>query len=91
MAQCGETEARAVAFGRINRLLCVHLYNVVVEKRVRKFSSFEQAEEAEIRDDMAMTPQERLEVVIELMNRNLPDGAQQRLARVFKIIKHERS
>lgn len=66
-------------------------YNHSVEKWVRKFNSFEEAEQAEVRDDMGMTPEQRLEIVIELMNRGLPDGAQQRLARVFRIIKHERS
>jgi len=62
-------------------------YNSVVEKRVRKFNSFEEADKANASEDMKMTPEQRVNLVLELRNRRHPDAAQQRLARVYRIIK----
>ena len=66
-------------------------YNVAVEKTVRIFSSFKDADEASVREDMAMTPAERIRLVIELRDRRHPDAAKQGLARVCRIIKREQS
>ena len=66
-------------------------YNVAVEKTVRIFSSFKDADESNARDDMAMSPDERVRVVIELRDRRHPDAAKQGLARVCRIIKREQS
>jgi len=62
-----------------------------VEKKVRIFSTFKDADESSARDDMAMSPDERVRVVIELRDRRHPDAAKQGLARVCRIIKRERS
>lgn len=45
------------------------------EKRVRAFNSFEDADKADARGDAAMSPEERLNVVIELRDRRHPDAA----------------
>jgi hypothetical protein len=62
-----------------------------VEKKVRIFSSFKEADEANARDDMAMSPEERVKLVIELRDLRHPDAAQQGLARVCRVVKRERS
>lgn len=66
-------------------------YNVIVEKSVRVFSSFEDADEADARYDAAMSPEERLSILIELRDRRHPDAAEQRLARVSRVVELERS
>ena len=66
-------------------------YNVDVEKIVRVFASFEDAEEADAQCDAAMSPQERLRILIELRDMRHPDAAEQRFARVCRIIELERS
>ena len=62
-----------------------------MEKKIRIFSSFEEADEADARAHASMTPEERLRLVIELRDRRHPDAANQGLARVCRIIKRERS
>jgi hypothetical protein len=62
-----------------------------VEKTVKKFASFQDADEADAREDAAMSPEERLKIVMELRDRRHPDAAQQGLARVCRVIKLERS
>jgi hypothetical protein len=62
-----------------------------VEKRVRVFASFQDADEAEARTDAAMSYEERLNILIELRDSRHPDAAEQRLARVSRIIELERS
>jgi hypothetical protein len=64
---------------------------VSVEKTVEVFANFEDADEADARHDAAMSPQERLNIVIELRDRRHPDAAQQRLARVYRVVELERS
>jgi hypothetical protein len=62
-----------------------------VEKRVRVFASFEDADVADARDDAAMSSEERLNILIELRDRSHPDAAEQRLARVSRVVELERS
>jgi hypothetical protein len=62
-----------------------------VEKRVRIFASFEDADAADARDDGALSPEERLKILIALRDSRHPDAAEQRLARVSRIIELERS
>ena len=62
-----------------------------MEKKVRIFSSFKDADDAEAREHMAMTPEQRIRLVIELRDRRHPDAAKQGLARVCRIIKREQS
>jgi hypothetical protein len=66
-------------------------YNLTVEKKIRVFSSFQQADEADARAHASMSAKERLQLVIELRDRRHPDAANQGLARVCRIIKRERS
>ena len=66
-------------------------YNLTVEKKVRVFSSFQEADEADVRAHASMSAKERLQLVIDLRDRRHPDAANQGLARVCRIIKRERS
>jgi len=43
-----------------------------VEKTVRIFSGFRDADEATVREHMAMSPDERIKLVIELRDRSPP-------------------
>ena len=56
-----------------------------MEKTVKKFTSFQDADEADAREDAALSPEERLKIVIELRDRRHPDAAQQGLARVVEL------
>jgi hypothetical protein len=62
-----------------------------VEKTVRIFPSFGEADDAEARADASLSPEERLRIVIELRDRRHPDAAEQGLARVCRVVKRERS
>jgi len=62
-----------------------------VEKTIRVFASFQEADEADARRDAAMSPEERLKTLIELRDRRHPDAAEQRLARVARVVELERS
>lgn len=64
---------------------------VKVEKKAFVYSSYEEADKADAARDKALTPQERLNITIELRNQRHPDAAQQRLARVYRVTKLERS
>ena len=61
-----------------------------MEKTARVFANFEDADEADARCDAAMSPQERLKILIELRDRRHPDAAEQRMARVFQVMGLER-
>lgn len=60
---------------------------------VRKFSSFEEAEQAEREQYRKMTARERLELISELraLRHGRDDATAPRLERVFRIIELERS
>jgi hypothetical protein len=62
-----------------------------VEKTVRVFASFDAADEAGARYEAAMSPEERLNTLMELRDRRHPDAAEQRLARVSRVVELERS
>ena len=62
-----------------------------MEKVIRFFGSFEAAEAENIAEDLAMTPEQRIAIVLELQARIYPDAAQQGFARVYRIAQHERS
>jgi hypothetical protein len=66
-------------------------YNTSVEKTARVFANFEDADEADARYDAAMSSEERLNILIELRDRRHPDAAEQRLARVSRVVELERS
>jgi hypothetical protein len=54
------------------------------------FSSFREEDDANVRADMSMTPEERIQIVIELRDRQHPDAAKQGLARVSRVIELKR-
>ena len=56
-----------------------------MEKVVRKFDSFEAADKADAEWDAALTPQQRIDVVLQLRAQRHPDAAFERLARVYRI------
>ena len=58
---------------------------------MRVFASFEDADEADARQDTAMSAEERLNILIELRDRSHPDAAEQRLARVYRVVELEQS
>ena len=58
---------------------------------MRVFASFEDADVADARDDAAMSSEERLNILIELRDRSHPDAAEQRLARVSRVVELGRS
>jgi hypothetical protein len=62
-----------------------------VERTVKVVASFEDADKADARYDAAMSPEERLNILIELRDRRHPDAAEQRLARVSRVVELERS
>jgi hypothetical protein len=62
-----------------------------VEKKVRIFASFKEADEADARDDASMSAQQRLNLLIRLRDERHPDAAEQRLARVSRVVELERS
>jgi hypothetical protein len=61
-----------------------------MEKTVRVFASFEEADEADARWDASRSPAERLQILIELRDRRHPDAAEQGLARVSRVTQLER-
>ena len=61
----------------------------VMERTVRFFGSAEDAEAADIGDDLAMSPEQRVAIVFELQARIYPDAAQQGFARVYRIAQRE--
>jgi hypothetical protein len=61
-----------------------------MEKTVRYFGSFRAAESADIEEDLAMTPEQRVAIVLELQARVYPDAAQQGFARVYRLTERQR-
>ncbi len=54
-----------------------------------KFKSFQEAEEAELNYYRSLTPQQRLDLLLDIINSNTPENAK-RVERVCKIVKlHE--
>jgi hypothetical protein len=60
-----------------------------MEKRVHIFSGAAEADEADAREDALMSPEERVQLVLELRNRFYPDAAKQGFARVCRITELE--
>ncbi len=62
-----------------------------VEKVVRIFQSFEKADEADLHERQSMTPEERVEVFLEIQQRSFHNAADERLARVYRVLTLEQS
>jgi ABC-type multidrug transport system ATPase subunit len=58
-----------------------------MEKAVRIFHSFAEAGKADDEYYRSLTPEQRLEILLELVQSQQPDEAEQRLERVCRIIK----
>ena len=61
-----------------------------MEKIVRVFASFEEADAADTLSRAQMTPQQRAAMFFELRERAHPDAVKQRLARVYRVLELER-
>ena len=62
-----------------------------MEKVVRIFNSFEEADSADAAEEALLAPEQRVEIVLELRERVYPDAAQQGLARVYRVVEFNRS
>jgi hypothetical protein len=62
-----------------------------VDKVVQAFPTPAEADEADAPFYVSLTPEERINIVIELRDRRHPDAAQQGLARVCRVTELERS
>ena len=62
-----------------------------MEKAIRVFASFEEADAADALSRAQLTPQQRVDIFIELRERANPDAFKQGLARVYRVLELERS
>ena len=62
-----------------------------MDKIVRIFHSFEESEKADQEYYLSLSPEERLEILFELIERYQSNEAQQRLERVYRVVKLEKS
>jgi len=62
-----------------------------MEKVVRVFDTFEEADAADALSRARMTPQQRADIFFDLRERAHPDAFEQRLARVYRVLELERS
>jgi hypothetical protein len=62
-----------------------------VEKMVRIFNTFEEADAADALSRARMTPQERVDTFFELRERAHPDVFKQGFARVYRVLELEQS
>lgn len=61
-----------------------------MEKTIRIFTSFHDAETADIEEDLRMTPEQRIAIVLSLRERIYPDAAQQGFARICRVTQLQR-
>lgn len=57
-----------------------------IEKIVRKFRSHAEADAAQVEQDMRLTPEQRIEILLELQHWHNPHAAELRFERVYRII-----
>ena len=62
-----------------------------MERVVRVFDSFEEADDADAISRTQMTPQQRADVFFELRERAHPDAFKQGFARVYRVLELEQS
>ncbi len=62
-----------------------------MEKVVRIFQSLDEADEADVRERQSMTPEERVEVFLAIQQRGFRNAADERLARVYRVLTLEQS
>lgn len=61
-----------------------------VEKVVRVLHGFEEADQANAQEMAAMTPAQRIQIVIELRDRRHPNASTEGFTRVYRVIKRQR-
>lgn len=62
-----------------------------MEKVVRKFASHDEADAADAERDLRLTPEQRIQILLDLQAWKNPDAAAQRFARVYRITQLSRS
>lgn len=62
-----------------------------VEKVVRKFNSFEEADAADVEADLRRPREQRIDILLALQERMYPDAAEQGFTRVYRITELGRS
>ena len=60
-----------------------------MEKVIRRFSSFEEADAADVKRDMELTPTQRLDLVMQLREQYYGDAVHQRLERAYRFVKRD--
>lgn len=60
-----------------------------MDKRVCVFHGFKAAEQSDRRFYQTLTPEQRLEILLELIQQGQPDETEQRFARVYRITQFE--
>jgi hypothetical protein len=63
----------------------------MVNKKVRIFNTFEEADAADALSRARMSPQERVDIFFELRERAHPDISKQELARVYRVLELDQS
>lgn len=62
-----------------------------MEMVVRKFASHEEADAADVEEDLRLTPAQRIQILLDLQAWKNPDADTQRFARVYRITQLSRS
>ncbi len=62
-----------------------------MEKVIRVFHSFQEADAADVAEDQALTPEQRIAIVFDLQARIYPHAAAQGFVRVYRVTQRERS
>ena len=62
-----------------------------MERTIRRFQSFRDADAADVEEDLRMTPEQRIAVVLKLQEQVYPGASEQRFERVYRITQFERS
>jgi hypothetical protein len=62
-----------------------------MEKIVRVFQSFEKADKADLNDRQSMAPEERVQAFLAIQQRSFPNGTDERLERVYRVLTLEQS
>ena len=57
-----------------------------MEKVVRIFKSFAEADAADVEEDLRISPEQRIQILLELRERYFGDATQQGFTRVYRIV-----
>jgi len=62
-----------------------------MQRVARIFRSFDESEQANKRYYLSLSPEQRMEILMDLINRGRHDEAEQRFERVYRIVKLQQS